>query len=419
MAWTEKYVDLADGGAGDGSSGDPWASFAEAVSEIGVIGAPTKVYVRGNGTLTGALAFSNDGTTAFPLVWVGCTGSGATWTPIGDDAGATKPTLSCSTNQVTVTGDYQQFENIVFTGAVTTSGGLVSNTTAGLWITFIRCRFTNTASNTSARALSLAGTASVAYACFFDCVATGTAPTTAVNMSGANCGLIGCHVRGGESNVSLGNSAVIAFNILEACDGASAITGDTTGAYLINNTITGSGADGIRQTAAAGWFVINNLVHSATSIAINNSSADNFGLRCFNNMFYNCGTNAVDGTPENMAWVSTTAGADPLPNLTEPANNANDFDLAVAAQRLAFPGAFEAGAYAFVGRISHGAVQPLPDFPSAGNVQNDDTVDGVTGTLTVPAVTDVKSGVAYGAGGTEFTGTLAAGGGGGARIIGG
>lgn len=46
--------------------------------------------------------------------------------------------------------------------------------------------------------------------------------------------------------------------------------------------------------------------------------------------------------------------------------------------------------------------------------------DGGTGTVTLPAEEDVEATVQYGAGGTEFTGTLAAGGGGGgARIIGG
>ena len=47
-----------------------------------------------------------------------------------------------------------------------------------------------------------------------------------------------------------------------------------------------------------------------------------------------------------------------------------------------------------------------PDFPSVTNVTTDDTVDGVTGTFAVPAITDVKSGTSYGAGGTEYTGTL-------------
>jgi hypothetical protein len=44
--------------------------------------------------------------------------------------------------------------------------------------------------------------------------------------------------------------------------------------------------------------------------------------------------------------------------------------------------------------------------------------DGATGTLTLPAVGDVETGVQYGAGGTEFTGTLTAGSGGGGPLVG-
>lgn len=47
------------------------------------------------------------------------------------------------------------------------------------------------------------------------------------------------------------------------------------------------------------------------------------------------------------------------------------------------------------------------DFPDPSNVTTDDTTNGVTGTLTLPAVGDVQSGVQYGGGGTEYTGTFA------------
>jgi hypothetical protein len=58
-----------------------------------------------------------------------------------------------------------------------------------------------------------------------------------------------------------------------------------------------------------------------------------------------------------------------------------------------------------------GAIQPQPDFPAAGNVTEDDTVDGATGTFAVPTEAQVESGVGFGAGGTEFTGTFEGGGG--------
>ena len=59
----------------------------------------------------------------------------------------------------------------------------------------------------------------------------------------------------------------------------------------------------------------------------------------------------------------------------------------------------------------------VTDYPDVGNVTTDDTVNGVTGTFAVPATTDVKSGTQYGAGGTEFTGTLSASSGGSCPVI--
>jgi hypothetical protein len=47
-----------------------------------------------------------------------------------------------------------------------------------------------------------------------------------------------------------------------------------------------------------------------------------------------------------------------------------------------------------------------PDFPAVGNVLNSDTVDGVSGTLTLPSIGNVYTGVAYGVSGTGSTGTL-------------
>jgi hypothetical protein len=54
-----------------------------------------------------------------------------------------------------------------------------------------------------------------------------------------------------------------------------------------------------------------------------------------------------------------------------------------------------------------------PDYPAEGDVRDGVAYDGggLTGTLELPAEADVKLGVGYGDGGTEFTGTLAGGGG--------
>jgi len=50
---------------------------------------------------------------------------------------------------------------------------------------------------------------------------------------------------------------------------------------------------------------------------------------------------------------------------------------------------------------------PAGDFPDVGNTLSDDTTNGSAGTYVGPDAGDVRSGTQYGAGGTEFTGTLA------------
>jgi hypothetical protein len=46
-----------------------------------------------------------------------------------------------------------------------------------------------------------------------------------------------------------------------------------------------------------------------------------------------------------------------------------------------------------------------PDFPAVGNVTEDDTVDGAAGTYHEATAAEVRLGIQFGAGGTEFTGT--------------
>jgi hypothetical protein len=59
------------------------------------------------------------------------------------------------------------------------------------------------------------------------------------------------------------------------------------------------------------------------------------------------------------------------------------------------------------------------DCPAAGNVTEDDTTNGVTGTYHEAAEAEVENGVQFGADGTEYTGTLSAASGGGVPVFGG
>lgn len=62
---------------------------------------------------------------------------------------------------------------------------------------------------------------------------------------------------------------------------------------------------------------------------------------------------------------------------------------------------------------------PAIDVPVAGNVTEDDTVRGASGTYHEAAAAEVQSGVQFGAGGTEYTGTYSGGSGGGFPVLGG
>lgn len=430
MAWTDYYVDQSDDSAsnGAGTTGDPWTSLRAAVAEIGAIAGPTRIFVRGSGTTLGsALTISTTGTTANPVLWIGCTGTGTTWTRIGDDASATKPSLATSTYNVTISGAYNVFEGLAFSG---TSTSALLRVTGG-YNRFKRCRAVNAGSHNNARACIFEdATGCSAIACYFECAST--VADAALSLGGAGCVAFGNVCKNGDLACiqAIGSGCLVAHNI---CYGGTTTTNgiqaSATGLVaVIGNTIFGCQEDGIEFTAGYGC-VINNLIHggsgSVTDYPIRFSGTATHNVTVAYNAWFNCANNEIAGIVEtqsphagasadygNLVWNYGLLGGNPLPNASS-LGAADDFDLAVAYQRLAFPGTFEAGAYAFVGRMSHGAVQPLPDFPTAGNVHNDDTVDGVTGTLTLPAAEDVENGVQYGAGGTEFTGTLVGGGGGG------
>jgi hypothetical protein len=68
------------------------------------------------------------------------------------------------------------------------------------------------------------------------------------------------------------------------------------------------------------------------------------------------------------------------------------------------------------GGITNRTSADLATAAQAGDIQSGTTISGVAGTLTLPAEADVETGVTYGAGGTEFTGTLAGGAGGGPLV---
>ena len=419
MAWTDKYLVLG-GSAGDGSISTPWGTFAEALAEIGAITAPTRVYVQGNETLGANINWNVSGANATPLTFVGCDSS---WNVIGNNASATKPTLTCGAYLFDITGSYITLDNIAFTSSHTTAGGTMD--VGAAYVTFKRCRFTATGANANSVAMRI-GTASGTslFGCYLNATTTATA---ALNITDANgCIIYGGVIEGGVSGiVSSSGSGCFAHNIIHSMGTGSGIvlsySGNIAGS-VINNTIIGHATadDGITLSGAIPRYnVINNLIVGFSQagsypIYFSNATAPSAGIAAFN-AWHNCANNSIGGAVETQAshagesldfannvWNYGLLAADPLPNAAT-LGDAADFTLASSAKALAFPGIFEAGAYAYQGYLDHGAIQRPEDYP---------------------AVEDVESGVTYGglgatAGSKALTGTLAAGGGGGAPVFGG
>lgn len=198
-----------------------------------------------------------------------------------------------------------------------------------------------------------------------------------------------------------------------------------SGAFIIGNTINGNGGSGINLNATSAlrtWIANNNITDngafgiaaSATSVGLLQAFIDynNYGSNADGNSSANS-SGAVDTTD---GLVKGTHDLDVDPGYTDVEDG--DFSVGANVKAKGYPDATrKIGGNPTTGTTTYvdiGAAQrqeATPDFPDVGNVTDDDTVNGVTGTFAVPAEADVESGVQYGADGTEFEGELVAGGG--------
>lgn len=447
MAWTDKYLELGGAGTGDGSVGDPWTTFAEALSEIGAISAPTRVYVKGNETLAANIAWNVAGANATPLIFVGCD---ASWNVIGNDASATKPTVTCGAYTFDVSGAYITVDNLAFTSSHTTAGGTLDN--SGALCTYKRCRFTATGSNANSVAFRTTASATV-IGCWFS---ASTTASFCVNFSDSSANVLGCELIGGVSGINAGGGAtVIQHSIIRNIGTGSGVTcsANAIRGSISNNTIIGhsNATSGIVLTGTTPLILVaNNLICNFAKagtypIHVSNATSSSTCLIAFN-AWYNCANDVIGGVIETQAthggesldfcnniWnYGNTApfDSDPLPNAAS-LGDAADFDLASTHKALAFPGIFEAGEYAYQGYLDHGALQRLEDYPTAANARYGVTFGGLgatagskalTGAIEMPnsdsptgtqdATSDacVVSGKKYGS--PQSTGSAAGGGGG-------
>lgn len=371
---------------GTGTTTDPWVTYQGANTSTGSAGAATRIYVRGNQTLSAALVFAAVGTTTYPVYWCGCTGSGTTWTRIGNVSSDSRPTLTNGNIACTVTGAFEHFEGLSFTSAYTGDKGCFSTgTTTNIGI--VRCRFVNTANNAAAYGLYVAGQKSQVALCYVEAHLGAN-----YVMGSSSGGVYGCLVKGGIAGINLLASSQAVSNIIYGFNTNGIISTDGS-SVIAYNTILGDGSGvGILFKDDEG-LAFGNLIKDVTT-PINQDSGDGIQPLCIANAWYNVTNNYCDGLIEigdsdddecSSFGQNGLLGGDPLPN-TAAIGNLNDFDLASAYKELVGP-VYEGGAgYAYVGYNSHGAlgIKP-PTLPAAADVQSGASDYGYSDALLDPA----------------------------------
>lgn len=268
-------------------------------------------------------------------------------------------------------------------------------------------------------------------------------------------GLLGidyCEVTGGVSGATsciLANSGGWVLNNYvhdNACPGIS----NTAAALIMGNNCSnnsGSASDGIISTVSLGVMVHGNTCHGNGRHGIFNNIGGVFNVVLWvrGNLLTNNGVSSGTGYgisfsnapyPKSFHWdgnayngnqtgtrqnMDSTSGIDGVGNYT----NAYDvalsgspyisvgglnwgLDLTTTAGRAAWqsfgPSATPGGV--ITRYPSFGAYIPPALYAAAGDIRNGiNRGDGVTGTLTLPTAGQVITGVSFGAGGTEFSGT--------------
>lgn len=415
MAITERYVKTDAAGGGDGTTEGTALTFAEMVTEINAGSAAGYRYNIKSGTYdqsAGNVVLTGDGTRVSPIILRGYNstpgdldihGASGRTNGNGDLIDTNFPVFTLAERNFGVSGtEYVVIQNISMIG----TGNLFSGSQSTCCY---RCKFSISGSVANIGAINISGQ-------YFDCDIFSTATDSgskAVAMVSSNMMLYACHIKSATNGVyGSGNrwgTAIIDCQFVDI--GGIAINFDAF-TYTVYTTIVYGNTI---QSAGGGAIKLPNVAMGVPIPIINNHITDTTGwavLSGYSATSDTCAFAAFNRTRDNSSgkytgftdWATATSFGDVT---TDNGDASSDFVSAPTDLRLVSgaPGRF-AGIPAY---RSIGALQINPDFPAVGNVQDDDTVDGATGTLTLPAVEDVENGVTYGAGGTEFTGTLVAG----------
>lgn len=361
MAWTERYCSVSGGGAHDGTTAaDAW-TLAEAITNA-TAGHRVNVIAGTYANTTTSRVFAATGTTTAPIWWRGYN------TTIGDidtNNALTKPAITFTTGQFSVTGPHQIFSNLNISGATTTTSGLAVNSSAGVPCWFDRCRFENTAANSASRAYTSNGHC-ILSRCWFK--ATSTAAIVLAHTGGVGM-ILGCSITGGGVGISnAGLAGTYKSNVIRSCGshGFEYTAAASGGVCIEGNTIYGNSGDGVRFTAipTANTLIANNLITNNGGYGINNSTGAN------TNLIKRIGNDFRSNTSGNENGFGDSPSLSELSESSDPYNNAGaaDFSLVIGAGAKAGgqPGAFENETY--TSYLDVGAVQRQEPSGGGGGI---------------------------------------------------
>jgi hypothetical protein len=345
MAWTEKYLDAAATGAGDGTSeANAWTTVAAAITGVGAgpAAAPTRVNVKTNASpyaqTTNNRAFNTAGAALNPVWWRGYK------TTIGDldsnniaIANTDMPQITTTTGQITYTGAHQIISNIDFNGATVAANGLVAINVS--FVTFYGCRFVNTAANANSIALNFISPGNIGLAT--RCYIKATSSANALQTAATNLLVVGCVIKNGAIGFSNTNVPTTILGCILDSQGSDAIK-TTSQLTAIGNSIytpTGHGIN-IATVSSTGCVIMSNYfstVNQASKAAIANTSGTNSEqIRAIANGYFNCTANRSGITEDFTIFDRGTLASEAFNN---PANG--DFSFKPIGQRLGYPDLFE------------------------------------------------------------------------------
>lgn len=312
MAWTEKYVSVAGGGAHNGSSEANAWTLAEAIAAVAA-GARVNIIAGTYANTTTDRTFATAGTVSAPIWWRGYN------TTIGDietDNTLTKPAITFTTGRFLVTGAYQIFSHLSISGAHTTAGSGQARCNAS--VLFYRCRIECTSANANGSAFYL--DSSTTKSMIVDCSLKANASATQVisNASGNDILISGCSITGGGNGITLASTG---SSIIKSCvfnnNGGDGIRITNTGrAFISECSIYSAGSDGIEITVSTTitGIIANCIISESAGWGINQSSgtATAGNIHRFGNLFYSNSSGNETGFGDGPSFREQTDSASPF-----------------------------------------------------------------------------------------------------------